>query len=117
METIVNQLKSKRNAIALKSFVCTGAVILASAMATSVSASGSFAPGSVGPQGKYNVGKVVFHKKISCSACPLPSKRLDKASASDLIKSLQSDSTENVYLKSSEKKAVIYYLKKRYRVK
>lgn len=97
--------------------MCAGAVLLGSVITTSVSASGSFAPGSVGPQGKYNVGKVVFHKKISCSSCPLSSKRLDKTSASDLIKSLQSDSTENVYLKSSEKKAVIYYLKKRYRVK
>lgn len=117
MEKIVNKSTAERSNNSIKPLVFAGVALLASVLTATASASGSFGPAGNGPKVKYNQGKVIFHKKVSCSSCPSPSKSLDKKSASDLINSLNSNSAENIYLKSSEKKAVIYYLKKRYKVK
>ncbi|GAA6154303.1 hypothetical protein NBRC116587_37260 [Pseudoteredinibacter isoporae] len=113
----MNKSKAAHSRNRIKPLFVASAALLGSVLAVSANASGSFGPAGFGPKDQYNLGKVVYHKKVSCSSCPSPSKGLNKSSASELIDSLKSSSRQNAYLKSKEKKAVIYYLKKRYKIR
>lgn len=102
---------------ALKPMLLATLLAGASIAAPIAVASGSFGPAAgSGPQGQYNLGKVVYRKKVACKSCPSPAKHLAKAQAQDLVRDLLEASGKNSYLKSKEKKAVVYYLKKRYKI-
>lgn len=97
--------------------VIMAAILGATALSPVANASGSFGP-SVGSnaQNPYNLGKHIYHKKLACSSCVLPAKKLDKESAMTVIDKLKSDKKVRSELSKRDRKAVAHYLKKRYRI-
>lgn len=85
-------------------------------LSTSVMASGSFGGGGgVGLQNTYNLGKAVFHKKMVCDDCAVKSSKLDSMGAKELINKLMADKQFAQNVKGKNRKAVIVYLKRRYK--
>jgi len=117
LENGVIKLNKNGALYALKPVLLATLLTGASIVAPVALASGSFGPvAGSGPQGKYNLGKVIYRKKVACKKCPSPAKHLAKAQAQELVQDLLSASGKSSYLKSKEKKAVVYYLKKRYKI-
>ncbi len=95
------------------------ALLMAVLMGTSTlaSASGSFGPSSGNnSQNSYNLGKRIYHTKVACDTCPLPSGRLDKQGAMTVVDQLNSNNAVIGALSKKERKAVAVYLKKRHKL-
>ena len=107
-----------RKAQSIRKFsLLLAALFAASLLSVAASASGSFGPSNgSGLQGPYNLGKQVYHKKIACDSCPLPSKKLTMESANKVIQKLNTRKDLMELLKAKERKAAIYYLKKRHKL-
>ncbi|PCJ18140.1 MAG: hypothetical protein COB04_07710 [Gammaproteobacteria bacterium] len=94
------------------------AIGMISASATSM-ASGSFSSsrsggGSSGAQDPYNFGKIVLHKKLICNNCPLDADGFDKAQAKNVLMKVTSNAKEVQSLSHRERKAVRFYLSRRF---
>ncbi len=77
-------------------------------------ASGSFGGrGGSGLQDPYNYGKIVFHKKVNCSACSMAIGNLNETNATKLIKQLKGGNSGD--LTKRESQAVVFYLEKRFK--
>ena len=88
-----------------------------------VNASGSFNPSAsvnyrkaLRLQINYNDGKRVFHRKIACDTCPLPSNGLNKNTAGEVIQLLNSRADLMKLLSNKERTSAVYYLKKRHKL-
>ena len=103
-------------------FSSTKATLLAALMSLCFVSVISHAAGSFNPSGGnsdhriYGLGKKVFHKKVICDNCPMPGKSLTKTSAKELIESISSRAEGFQNFKPIERKAAIFYLKKRYKL-
>ena len=81
-------------------------------------ASGSFSgAGSSGVQSGYNQGKVILHKKLICNSCPLAMSGLDKMGAMKIMEKVKGNSKEVQMLTHRERKAVGFYISKRFKIK
>ena len=90
------------------------AVGLITVSATSI-ASGSFSGrGGSGIQDPYNYGKIVLHKKLICKSCPLESEKFNKMEAKNVMMKVSSNSEDIQSLSHRERKAVTFYLNKRF---
>lgn len=100
-----------------KNAIISALVIGFTVLPTIVNASGSFNPSSGNNlYRQYGLGKQVFHKKLACDSCPFADQTFDKESARDLINQLRSREDLVKLLKPSERKATVYYLKKRHKL-
>ena len=89
-----------------------------SSVAMMANASGSFNPyGGNSEQRIYGIGKQVFHKKLVCDSCPLSGQSINKNVAHETIKNISARADGFETLKPKERKAAIFYLKKRYRLR
>lgn len=94
------------------------ATLLSSAvLTTTASASGSFGGGAgIGAHSSYNLGKSIFHKKLSCNACPANGIQMNRKGAKKLINDLEMDHGFASSLNTKSRKAVIAYLTRRFKV-
>lgn len=76
------------------------------------SASGSLSPG--GGTDPSVRGRTVFLKQIACERCPVPEGLRDKDSARALIERVQADEFD---LSTADRRAVVTYIKRRWRVR
>ena len=87
---------------------------LITASTTSI-ASGSFSSrGGSGIQDPYNYGKIVLHKKLICNSCPMKSENFNKMEAKKMMMKVSANSEEMQSLNKKERKAVAFYLNKRF---
>ena len=75
----------------------------------------SSSSGSV--QSKYNQGKYAYHNKLACRSCPLESLRLNQQTAQQVLTRLGPDGDLRGALRSTDRRAVTHYLKKRYKLR
>lgn len=114
-------MRSDSNATATRSLKRSAALmgitlLGATALSPLASASGSFGPSAgSNAQNPYNFGKRVYHKKVACQSCVLPSKSLNKNGAMMVVDKLKSDKNVMGKLSKRERSAVAHYLKKRYK--
>ncbi len=102
----------------LSTALITASIAMASlSVSSSALASGSFkgASGS-NHQNSYNVGKAVFYRKLACKTCELSKSDVSKKTAPDIIMRLKNDSSFASKLGMDEKKALIHYLTKRFKL-
>jgi len=84
---------------------------------SSANASGSFGGGgSSGAHSSYNLGKSLFHKKLICNQCPADGIQMNKKGAKDLIMNLEEQEDFASDLNAKNRKAVIAYLSRRFKV-
>jgi len=84
---------------------------------SSANASGSFGGGaSSGAHSNYNLGKSLFHKKLICNQCPADGIQMNKKGAKDLIMNLEEQEDFASDLNAKNRKAVIAYLSRRFKV-
>lgn len=84
--------------------------------AMSVMASGSFSSGGgVGFHNTYNLGKAVFYKKLACDDCPVQGSHLQRDDAKALVNKLNSDDMFLPEVSGQERRAVIFYITRRYK--
>jgi len=92
-------------------------VLMSSSYVMTANASGSFNHSSRSSlQLNFNAGKSVFYRKVSCDKCPLPSKKLDKSSAGEVIQLLETRKDLMTLLSRKERKSAVFYLKTRYKL-
>jgi hypothetical protein len=65
----------------------------------------------------YDLGKSTFHRKITCSSCPLHQDEMDGQAAKSIIQKLSSTPDIVPTLSDNERDAVFFYLQKRYEIK
>lgn len=92
-------------------FACSAAVLAMTLAASAALASGSDGGGSAetGDAAAYNTGKGVYASKLACAGCPLAGKKLNAATAKQLLAG-----TPAVTLTDDESKALAVYLKRRF---
>lgn len=76
-------------------------------------ASGTYSPGGTGGD-SYNMGKLIFYKKVVCRSCPFPGRGKTAEDAKALIDELSSDELAGK-LSENEREAAISFLLRRYK--
>ncbi|OUS28903.1 hypothetical protein A9Q99_11035 [Gammaproteobacteria bacterium 45_16_T64] len=78
-------------------------------------ASGSFSSrGASGAQDPYNFGKITLHKKLLCSSCTMASNSFNKSDAMMVVEKVKNNTKDIQVLSHKERKAVAFYINKRF---
>lgn len=101
----------------VRKFTLTAIAIgLISASASSM-ASGSFNSRSTsGAQDPYNFGKITLHRKLLCDSCAMAGTSLTKTNAESIVDKINANSQDIHILGHKERKAVAFYINKRFNI-
>lgn len=92
-------------------------LVAATTFSSIASASGSFGPSyGANAQNPYNLGKSIYHKKLTCSSCVLSELPAGKDGAMMALDKLKTDKQVMSKLNAKQRKAVRHYLSKRYKL-
>lgn len=58
----------------------------------------------------YHIGKVIYHRKLACTGCPLSKTVIDASMYKTIIENLNTDKELLAALNDKERSAVTYYL-------
>ncbi len=79
-------------------------------------ASGSYSTGGGGANQVYHLGKKAFYQKLICTTCPLADLELNADQANNVVNRLNGDEEFTDALTGKDRKAIVAYLKRRYRL-
>ncbi|WP_131655479.1 hypothetical protein [Methylocucumis oryzae] len=86
-------------------------------IALACTSSSAFASGSYSISGgdqanqAYNLGKSAFYRKLACAGCPLAGQELNESNATEWLTQLSQANELSQKLSTTERDAVIVYLK------
>jgi hypothetical protein len=78
-------------------------------------ASGTYSPGASGGN-NYQMSKMIFYKKVSCSTCPFAGRGKNVDDAQALIQEIK-EKGDSSQLSETEQKFAISYLQRRFKLK
>ncbi|GAB2189058.1 hypothetical protein [Sessilibacter sp. MAH2] len=100
-----------------RKFTMAFTVIAAMLFGAEAFASGSFSSAPTPTvDSPYDKGKRNFNRKVACKKCPLPGKKLDQEQAKAVIEALYTNEELLAKLDEQQRKDVVFYLAKRYKL-
>lgn len=101
----------------MSSIKLVAAVFFLIAFSSSVFASGSLSSDSGNmASSEYSKGKMIVHKQLMCSSCPLNSANLNESTAKDIVMKLKNGDSSLGSFQQSEVQSVVAYLQDRFKM-